>query len=116
MATWGWLMIAPVSRVPNGPALVIEKVPPLMSSRLSRLVRARSASVADPAGHAPQVELLGAVDHRDDQALVVEVDGDPEVDVVVDDEGVVAHRGVEVGEFGQRLDRRPGDEGQVGEG
>ena len=30
-------------------------------------------------------------------------------------EGVVAHRGVEVGELGQRLDGGPGHEGQVGE-
>ena len=27
IATWGWLMMAPVIRVPNGPALVIEKCP-----------------------------------------------------------------------------------------
>ena len=78
--------------MPNGPALVMEKVPPLMSSRLSRLDRARSASVADAPGHAPQVQLLGVVHHRDDEALVVEVDGDPEIDVVVDDQRIVPHR------------------------
>ena len=40
----------------------------------------------------------------------------PEVDVVVDDQGVVAHRGVEVRELGQRLHGGPGHERQVGEG
>ncbi len=44
MATWGWLMIGAVRNVPKGPALVIENVPPEMSSALSFLVRARSAS------------------------------------------------------------------------
>ena len=62
-----------------------------------------------------RLQLLGVVDDRHDQALEVEVDGDAEVDVVVDDERVVAHRPVEVGELGQRLHRGPGDEGQVGE-
>ena len=79
------------------------------------LVAGPVGHVADPAGHAPQVELLGVVHDRDDEPFVVEVDGDPQVDVVVDDQRVVAHRGVEVGEVGQGLDRGPGGEGQVGE-
>ena len=39
----------------------------------------------------------------------------PEVDVVVDDQRVVADRGVEVGPLVQRVDHGPGDERQVGE-
>ena len=43
MATWGWLITASVMSVPNGPALVMVKVPPEMSSCVSRFVRARVA-------------------------------------------------------------------------
>ena len=39
----------------------------------------------------------------------------PRLISLVHDQGVVAHRGVEVGEVAQRLDRRPGHERQVGE-
>ena len=58
IATCGWLMIGAVRNVPKGPALVIVKVPPVMSSALSFLVRARSASSRIrgpcPAGSAPR--------------------------------------------------------------
>ena len=71
--------------------------------------------VPDPSGHSPERDLLGPVDDGHDQPLVVEVDGDAEVHLVVEDQGLVAHRGVEVRVVPQRLDRRPRDEGQVGE-
>ena len=35
IATCGWLMIGTVKYVPNGPSLVMENVPPAMSSALS---------------------------------------------------------------------------------
>ena len=87
IATWGWLMIGPgdagaeragVGDGERAAADVVEAQP---------LGPGPVGHVADPPGHAPQVQLLGVVDHRDDQALVVEVDGDAEVDVVVDDRG-----------------------------
>ena len=62
-----------------------------------------------------RVSSSASLDDRDDQPLVVEVDGDAQVDLVVHDQRVVAHRGVEVRELVQRLDHGPGDEGQVGE-
>ena len=40
----------------------------------------------------------------------------PEVDLGVDDQRVLDHRGVEQREVAQRLDGGPGDEGQVGQG
>ncbi len=46
MAIWGWLITGMVNKVPKGPALVRVKVPPLMSSMVSRLDRARSARLA----------------------------------------------------------------------
>ncbi len=49
------------------------------------------------------------------QGLEVDVDGDPQVDVVVDDELVVADRGVDVRELGDGVDGRPSDERQIGE-
>ena len=115
MATWGWLMTGTVNKVPNGPALVMVKVPPLMSSMVSRLVRARSARLGDLPGQGPQALAVGVVDDRDEEALEVEVDGDAEVDVVVHDQGVVADRAVDVGAVGDGVDHRPGDEGEVGE-
>ena len=44
---------------------------------------------------------------RHEQTLVVEVDGDAEVDEVVHDELVVADAGVEVRELGEGVDDRP---------
>jgi hypothetical protein len=55
------------------------------------------------------------VDHGDDEPLVVEVDGDAQVDAVVDDQRVLTHRGVEMGVLGQRLDRGQGGEREIGE-
>ena len=108
-------MIGAVRNVPNGPALVIENVPPEMSSALSFFVRARSASSRIRRAMPRSVSSSARLDDRDDQALVVEVDGDAQVELVVDDQRVVADRGVEVRPLVQRLDRGPGDEGEVGE-
>ena len=49
------------------------------------------------------------------QALEVEVDGDAEVDVAVDDQLVVADRRVDVRELADGVDDGAGDERQVGE-
>jgi len=43
IATWGWLMMGRPKVSPNTPGLVMVKVPPVISSGLSCLVRARSA-------------------------------------------------------------------------
>ena len=43
IATWGWLITGIVSSVPNGPGLVIVKVPLEMSSGVSFFERARDA-------------------------------------------------------------------------
>ena len=91
------------------------KVPPVMSSADSCLVRARVARSLIVAGDGPQPLVVGVVDHRGEQALEVEVDGDRQVHVVVHDELAVADRGVHVRELAQGVDDGPGDERQVGE-
>ena len=68
--------------------------------------------VADLAGERLQSLGLGVADHRRQQTLVVEVDGDAEVDVVVHDQLVVADAGVEVRELGQPVDDRPAMNGR----
>ena len=90
IATCGWLMIGSVMYVPNGPGFVIVNVPPSTSSGTSFFVRARVGEVVHLARDQPQALAVGVADHRRDQALEVEVDRDREVDVVVDDQRVVA--------------------------
>jgi hypothetical protein len=101
--------------VPYWPGLVMVKVPPERSSGDSCLERARPGQVDDLAGDGPQPLGLGVAQHRGEQALEVDVDGDAEVHVVVDDQLAVADRGVDVGEVADGVDQGPGDEGQVGE-
>jgi hypothetical protein len=74
-------MIGPVKYVPNGPSFVIEKVPLVMSSLFSWPVFARSATSRVRRAYAPQRDLLGLVDHRDNKALMGKVDCDTEVHV-----------------------------------
>ena len=69
----------------------------------------------DLLGDGAEPLAVGAADHRDDETLVVEVDGDAEVDVAVDDELALADAGVEVGELVEGIDDRPADERQVRE-
>ena len=90
-------------------------MPPLISSGISFLRPGPVGEVVDLLGDRPQAQVLGVADHRHDQALVVEVDGDAEVDEAVDDELVLAHAGVEVREVAEGVDRRPADERQVRE-
>ena len=71
--------------------------------------------VADLTGDGAQPLAVGLPDDRHHQALEVEVDGDPEVDVVVDDQLVLAERGVDLGVLGDGVDDGPRDERQVGE-
>ena len=70
--------------------------------------------VDDAAAQVEQVALLGAMDHRHDQAPV-ERDGDAEVDVLRVDDRVALVRGVQDRRVLQRLDHRLGDERQEGE-
>ena len=88
-------------------------VPPLMSSAPSFLLRARSARSADLAGEGAQALAVGVVHDRHDEAFEVEVDGDAEVHVVVQDQFVVADRRVDVRELADRIDDRAGDERDV---
>ena len=112
IATWGWLMIGSVIVVPNGPGFVIVKVPPLMSSGDSFLARVLAGEVADLAGDGPQPLAVGVLDDRHHQALEVEVDGDAEVDVVVDDQLVLAEGGVDLGVLADGVDDRPAMNGR----
>ena len=115
MATCGWLMTGIVSSVPNGPGLVIVNVPSEMSSGVSFFERARDGEVADVAGDGAHALAVGVADDRDHEALEVEVDGDPEVQVVVHDQRLVGEGGVHLGELVERVDDGPGHERQVGE-
>ena len=92
IATCGWLMIGIVSTEPAEPLLVMVNVPPEISSGLSLRVRARSARSKISRAIAAQPLGLGVADDRREQALVVEVDGDAEVDEVVDDQVVARPR------------------------
>ena len=87
IATCGWLMIGIVSTEPAEPLLEIVNVPPLISSGLA-------ASSCGPVP-ARSLNLLGDgrvtggprrhANDRHDEALVVEIDGDAEVDEAVHD-------------------------------
>ena len=82
-------------------------VPPQISSGSSFLRAGPAGEVVDLPGDGPQPLALGAADDRHDQALVVEVDGDAEVDEVVHDELAVADAGVEVRELVEGVDHGP---------
>ncbi len=99
IATCGWLMIGIVSTEPAEPLLVMVNVPPAISSGSSFVRGARSARSLISLAIAPQPLALGVADDRHEQTLVVEVDGDAEVDEVVHDQLVVADARVEVGEL-----------------
>ena len=86
IATWGWLMIGPVTTVPYEPTLVIVNVPPVRSSAVSRLALALAARSATASLIAAQALAAGVLDDRHDQGLEVDVDGDAEVDAAVDDQ------------------------------
>ena len=114
MAQLGWLMIGTLMSVPYGPGLVIVNVLPCTSSGMSCLARARVATsliALRQAGHAHRV---GALDDRDDQA-VVERDRDAEVHVALQDQLVAAELGVHVRVCQQRVADRLRDERHVGE-
>ena len=92
-------MIGIVSRVPYGPGLVMVKVPLEMSSGGELLAPGPGGEVADLAGDGPHPLGVGVAHHRHHEALEVEVDGDPEVQVVVHDERLVGEGGVHLGEL-----------------
>ena len=78
-------------------------------------MRARVGEVVDLAGDEPQALAVGVADHRGDEALEVEVDRDRQVDVVVDDQRVVADARVDLRELVHGVAERARDERQVGE-
>ena len=92
IATCGWLMIGIVNTLPAEPLLVIVNVPPLISSGLSLRLRARPARSLISRAIARSRLVSADAHHRHQQALVVEIDGDADVDEVVDDEVVVGRR------------------------
>ncbi len=79
-------MIGAVRNVPKGPALVIENVPPEMSSALSFLVRARSASSRIRRAMPRNVSSSACFTTGTIRPVVVEVDGEPQVELMVHDE------------------------------
>ena len=107
IATCGWLMIAAVSTLPAEPLFEIVNVPPRISSGDSFRERGASREVVDLAGDRAEALRVGVADDRHEQTLVAQVDGDAEVDVVVDGELAVAHGRVQVRELGDRIDDRP---------
>ena len=58
---------------------------------------------------------VGALDDGCEQTLEVEIDGDRDVDVVVDDERALTDGRIHVREFAQRVAQRAHDERKVGE-
>ena len=108
IATCGWLMIAIVSTDPAEPLLEIVNVPPLISSGLSFFVFARPARSLISRAMARRRLVSASRMTGTIRPVVVEVDGDAEVDEVVHDELVLADAGVEVRELGEGVDRRPG--------
>ena len=115
IATWGWLMIGNVCVVPNGPMFVIVNVPPTISSGPSCFDFAAGREIADLAGDQPQALAVGVADHRRDQALELEVDGDAEVDVAVHDERLALDARVHVRVVVHDVAERTGDEREVRE-
>ncbi len=89
-------------------------MPPDSSSGPSRLDRAR-CEVVDVACDGPEPLLVRVAHHRREESLVVQVDGDREVDLVVEHDRIPGDRRVHVGELVQRVHDRSGDERQVGE-
>ena len=81
------------------PLLEIVNVPPWISSGLSLRARARLARSLISRASAFS-RLVSALRITGEETLVVEVDGDAEVDVVVHEQLVVADAGVEVWELG----------------
>ena len=68
---------------PNWPGLVIVNVPPRTSSGASSRPGARRARSLMRSARPSTDEVLRVADHRDDQPVLAERDGDAEVDVVV---------------------------------
>ena len=82
--------------------------PELLRSSPRREISERGREAAQP--HA-----VGAADDGHDEALVVEIHGDPDVHRAVDDQRLAVDRGVEKRKLAQRVDHGAGDERQRGE-
>ncbi len=115
IATCGWLITGTVISVPKPPALVMVKVPPEMSSIVSRLERARDASPDISRAKATSRFSSARWTTGHQQTLEVEVDGNAEIDLAVHDQLVFPHGRVEVGPFLQSVDDGPRYERQVGQ-
>ena len=92
IATCGWLMIGHRQHAARR-AVVGDR-----ERAAADLVGAQLATAGPPgeivdlAGDRPQALALGGAYNRDEQALVVEIDGDADVDEVVHDEILVGRR------------------------
>ena len=71
--------------------------------------------VRDLASDGAESFVLHVANDGCEEALVVEVDGDAEVDMIVQDETSLGDRRVEIGVLLQRLDECARDEREVGE-
>jgi hypothetical protein len=106
-------MIGVSNSAPTLPMLVIVNVPPDSSSGPILASRVRRRDVGDPLGQPGDVEVLGVLDHRDEEAARG-VHGDRQVDVAVVDDLLLldVDRRVERGVLLERLDRRLREERQ----
>ena len=84
--TCGWLMMAIVSTEPAEPLLEIVNVASPTSSGVSLRAPCTTGEVVDLTSDVADGLGVGISDDRHDQALVVEVDGDAQVDALMDEE------------------------------
>ena len=90
------------------------KVPPVTSSGLSCLLRARGGEIGDRAGQPEEILLVGVLDDRDDKAPI-ERDGNSHIDILMVDDGLAVDRRVHDRYGAQRIDDGFHDERQVRE-
>ena len=105
IATCGWLMIGNVSTEPADPLFEIVNVPPEISSG-QQLLRPWPASARSWISRAMAPSRLPSAPRMigHDEALVVEVDRDAEIDEPVDQELVARDARIEVRELLERID------------
>ena len=114
MPACGWLITGVPWKVPYPPGFVIVNVPPVDVVGRQLLVAGALRDVGDRLRHAEQVERLGVLDDRHDQALAVgELDREAEVDEALRDDLVAAELAVHPRVLAQRLGGRARDEREV---
>ena len=115
IATCGWLITGTVINVPKPPALVMVKVPPEMSSIVSRLERAREAS--------PDISRASATSRFSSARWMTGTSRPsksrstamPRLTSPCTISSSSPTEELRYGHSSERVDHRPGDEGQVGQ-